>query len=196
LIPNGLGHPEHPNWGSWGGRYEWRQPTTMPWFRQAETRASWTDAADKVTGANGMTYQDNRASIWRFRQAFQNDFAARMDWCVQPRDAANHHPNVVVAGSSGLSTLVLAAAPAEVLQLDASSSTDPDQDTLAFNWWLYDEAGKATAPLAVENAATPAATLRVPDQARPGDAFHVILEVNDDGAPALTSYRRIIVEIE
>ena len=26
LINNGLGSPEHPNYGSWGGRYEWYTP--------------------------------------------------------------------------------------------------------------------------------------------------------------------------
>jgi hypothetical protein len=26
LIPNGLNKPEHPDWGGWGGRYEFYQP--------------------------------------------------------------------------------------------------------------------------------------------------------------------------
>ena len=30
-------------------------------------------------------------------------------------------------------------------------------------------------------------------EARPGETIHIILEVTDDGEPALTSYRRIVI---
>ena len=32
LIDNGLGNPEHPDWGSWGGRYELYTPRKRKWF--------------------------------------------------------------------------------------------------------------------------------------------------------------------
>lgn len=38
LVDNGLSNPEHPNWGSWGGRYEYYQPRTERWFLEEETR--------------------------------------------------------------------------------------------------------------------------------------------------------------
>ena len=37
--------------------------------------------------------------MWRWREAYQNDFAARMDWCIAAkREDANHHPVAVVGG--------------------------------------------------------------------------------------------------
>ncbi len=30
LIPTGLSDPEHPEWGGWGGRYEWYTSQTLP----------------------------------------------------------------------------------------------------------------------------------------------------------------------
>ncbi len=39
LVNNGLGDPEHPDWGSWGGRYELYTPRTRKWFYEPETQA-------------------------------------------------------------------------------------------------------------------------------------------------------------
>jgi len=39
-----------------------------------------------------------RATVWRRRPHFQNHFQARMDWCVKPRDRANHAPLAVCNG--------------------------------------------------------------------------------------------------
>ena len=90
LIDNGLGCAEHPDWGSWGGRYELYQPRTERWFIEPETRPIWTDAQDEVMGCDGSWHTSNKATIWRWREAYQNDFAARMDWTVKDYDEANH----------------------------------------------------------------------------------------------------------
>jgi len=48
---------------------------------------------DTVVAENGMEYTSAQATIWRWREAFQHDFAARMDWCVADSfDEANHNP--------------------------------------------------------------------------------------------------------
>jgi hypothetical protein len=47
-----------------------------------------TTSADTVDG-----HTSDQATIWRWREAFQNDFAARMDWTIQPYAKANHAPN-------------------------------------------------------------------------------------------------------
>jgi hypothetical protein len=39
------------------------------------------------------------------------------------------------------------------------------------------------------------ATFTVPSDAQPGQTIHLILEVTDDGAPALTSYQRVIATV-
>ncbi len=92
LVSNGLGDPEHPDWGSWGGRYELYTPRTRKWFYEAETRPFWSDTEDEVLGVDGKWHTSNKATIWRWRDAYQNDFAARMDWTIKPYAEANHPP--------------------------------------------------------------------------------------------------------
>ena len=92
LVNNGLGDPEHPDWGSWGGRYELYTPRTRKWFYEPETRPFWSDTEDEVLGVDGNWHTSNKATIWRWRSAYQNDFAARMDWTIKPYAEANHPP--------------------------------------------------------------------------------------------------------
>ncbi len=92
LINNGLTNPEHPDWGGWGGRYELYTPSMQKWFLYPETRPFGPMRTMKfweliVVGTNG-----NHETIWRWSEAYQNDFAARMDWTIQPVDKANHPP--------------------------------------------------------------------------------------------------------
>ena len=54
-------------------------------------RPLFRDATDHVGDTT-----DSRATVWRWRPAYQNDFQARMDWCVLPYDKANHPPVAVL----------------------------------------------------------------------------------------------------
>ena len=83
---------------------------------EGEPRAFWTQGGDAypgsdssrdtVRGMDGQLYTTDQATIWRWREAFQHDFAARMAWTVLPRDAANHNPEVVVNGAARHSAAV------------------------------------------------------------------------------------------
>ena len=103
LIDNGLASWFNPGWGGWGGRYVFRQP-------YGETHAIWTQGGDlfgrvssqdTVIGADGKSHTSDQATIWRWREAFQHDFAARIDWTIKPFSDANHNPVVVVNGQAG-----------------------------------------------------------------------------------------------
>ena len=61
VMPVGLGDPARPDWGGWGGRFA-RSPDR-----------TWRDAQDRV----GDT-ADARATVWRWRPAFQNELQARV----------------------------------------------------------------------------------------------------------------------
>ena len=53
------------------------------------------------TNIDGKTYTSDQATIWRWRTAFQHDFAARPGLDdVEPPAAANHNPQVVVNGEA------------------------------------------------------------------------------------------------
>ena len=140
LVGNGLGDPEHPDWGSWGGRYELYTPRMRKWFLEPETRPFWSDAEDEVFGVDGSWHTSNKATIWRWRAAYQNDFAARMDWTIKPYAEANHppvarldHPNQLTVKSG------------ERVNLSAEGSSDPDGHGLAYEWFYYGEPGTLAA---------------------------------------------------
>ena len=84
LIDNGLNAYRRPDWGGWGGRYVYRQPygETHPIWTQGGDMFARVTSQDTVTGVDGREYVSDQATIWRWREAFQNDFAARMDWTV------------------------------------------------------------------------------------------------------------------
>ncbi|KAF5862406.1 hypothetical protein ETB97_011680 [Aspergillus alliaceus] len=202
LVQNGLGVPEHPEYGSWGGRYTLVNPSPCGLgFRH------YGDAEDEVIGVDGGVYKSNKATVWRWRDAYQEDFAARMRWTMTA-DAAgvNHHPVVGVNGSVGLGVVEVwgAAAGSEVI-LDAGGSVDPDGDELSFQWLHYPEPSAINgAPEVKVTAFGPRgerARLSVPvvDRACEAtehcDLFHFVLEVTDSGSPALTTYRRILLHV-
>ena len=78
-IDVGLRSLEHPGWGGWGGRFVQERPGG----------AVWRGARDDA---------NRYKTIWRWSEAFQNDWAARADWCVQDVGHANHPPQAKVVG--------------------------------------------------------------------------------------------------
>ena len=196
LIDNGLGNPEKPNWGSWGGRYEFYQPRTERWFIEPETRPLWTDAQDEVLGVDGSWHTSNKATIWRWREAFQNDFAARMDWTINNYKSANHPPVAKLSCPAEITAKV-----GDKIELSAEASIDPDGNELSFKWYYYPEPGtfnfssaRTGNPLKIENADKAKASFIVPKTERYG-TMHIIVEVSDNGKPSLTRYQRVIVNV-
>lgn len=198
LIDNGLGDPERPDRGGWGGRYVLYTPPTQPWFIEPETRPLWTDAADEVRGVDGNWHTSNHATIWRWRSAYQNDFAARIDWTIQPYAEANHPPVPRLAHPSELT-----AVPGQRVDLSAEGSTDPDGDALSYEWFYYGEAGtfvtssaRTGQPVQVRNFDQPKAWFTVPtDRVLRNGTMHIVLAVTDHGTPRLTRYQRVIVTV-
>lgn len=207
LIPNGLNSPEHPEWGGWGGRYELYKPdfdklkkgnSGVPFER--ETRDIWTNANDNYTpyifkeygrtvGKDTVTFSDYKATLWRWRDDFQNDFAARMDWCIKTYQEANHAPVPVLSHPEKLNVK-----SGEGFSLDASNSIDPDGDNLSYLWMHYPEAGsyKKTIKISAENAH---AVFVTAPKVEKNETLHFILKVTDKGTPAISRYKRIIVNV-
>ncbi|KAF2251610.1 DUF1593-domain-containing protein [Trematosphaeria pertusa] len=131
-FQNGLGNPEYPSWGSWGGRYV---------ENPLHSTSQFADAVDVVVGLNNETYTSNHATIWRWRDAFQNEFAARIQWTLAPNSRASnatHPPIVVVNGSCGSSHLEYSVKVGDTITLDASPSYSPDSNAdLSFTWFQY-----------------------------------------------------------
>lgn len=201
LINNGLSDPERPDWGGWGGRYEFYTPRWHKRLIEPETRPFWTDAEDEVLGVDGKWHTGNHETIWRWRSAYQNDFAARMDWTIKPYAEANHPPVPMLGHSNRLT-----AKPGERVNLSAAGSTDPDGDELSYEWFYYDEPGTFTIslsrtgqPVTIEDANKQNAWFTVPTERvlRNGTGtMHIILAITDQGSPPLTRYQRVIVDVQ
>ncbi|RAH40020.1 DUF1593-domain-containing protein [Aspergillus brunneoviolaceus CBS 621.78] len=207
LIQNGLGVREQPDYGSWGGRYSLVDLSQQVKYRQ------YSDAADRVIGQNNRTYTSNHAAIWRWRDAYQNDFAARMQWALPANESkANHHPVVMVNEHADLTPLVIASTPNATVTLDASGTYDPDRDSLSFRWFQYKEPGSTdwnvdnqipTLNFTVSgNGQRAQVTIPGADVVCDGKSsnasgcwtLHLVLEVTDHGAIPLTTYKRVLFE--
>ncbi len=196
LIDNGLGDPEHPDWGSWGGRYEYYTPRMRKWLIEPETRPFWTDAEDEAKGVDGRWHSGNKVTVWRWREAYQHDFAARLDWTIRPFAEANHPPVARLNHPERLK-----AKAGERVRLDARGSNDPDGNALAYEWIYYPEPStvpisNSRTPLAltIDGADRMDAAFTAPAVVKP-ETIHVVLAVTDTGTPRLTRYRRVIVTV-
>ena len=189
LISNGLGSRKSPSYGGWGGRYVLYQS-------YAETQPIWTNAEgcqDTVKAEDGIEYTSAQATIWRWRQAFQHDFAARMDWCIAEKfEQANHNPVAAFDNDKTKAIVNLSAKPGDTIKLSAAGTFDPDEDGLSYRWWRYKEAGTCNEAIKITKPAMQQAQFKMP-KAKPGQTIHIILEVTDNAEPSLCGYRRIVI---
>jgi hypothetical protein len=194
LIPNGLGSSERPDWGGWGGRYE----------RVSPTLGLWASTTDAVHGKDGNVYSTPQATVWRWRSAFQNDFAARVMWAVASDfESANHAPRVRLNGRDGIAPVEIDGCPGRPIPLSARGSEDPDGDQLSHHWFWYREASGLHAPDVLlsqdegEGTTVTIGNTARTDQFTPPDHYkiHVVVEASDGGTPELIRYRRAIITV-
>lgn len=208
LIPNGLNNSENPDWGGWGGRYELYIPdfsktkdgssavTIAP-----ETRKIWTNAIDTYTPyiyseygrtikRDTATFTGYKETLWRWRDDFQNDFAARIDWCYMSYEEANHAPVPVLEHAEELTVKA-----GKGFNLRAFNSYDPDGDNLSFLWYHYPEAGSYKKRITISAENSHGVFVQAP-KVEKVETLHFILKLSDKGSPSISRYKRIIVTVE
>jgi hypothetical protein len=191
LINNGLGWAASPSYGGWGGRYSLYRS-------YAETRPIWTNnerSRDQVTLENGRIEISDPATIWRWREHYQNDFAARMDWCVTSDfTKANHNPVAVLNKDQSKEVIRINARPGETVTLSADGSKDPDNNKMEISWLVYKEAGTYDGEIKLSSVVGKEVTFIAP-QVKKLASIHIILQVTDNGVPGLVSYRRAVIMV-
>lgn len=217
LIQNGLTDPCRPDWGGWGGRYGLTDRTGTGGNRH------YSEVADHVVGKDGRTHSGSQATIWRWRNAYQGDFAARMQWTLgKPFQKTNHAPIIILNGDSSLVPMRIHIDFGSTLHLDASQSWDPDEkDTLQFRWLHYGEPSSTqwttsyqAPPVEFKDESDGGRKLEKvsveipkeeegmtfplpPDRVQKWSpkTYHLILEVIDDAEFPLRMYKRVLVHV-
>ena len=174
FLKNGLNVAEHPELGGWGGRFIKNE------------QGYYSDAVDSF-----QNEKIARATVYRWRPDFQNDWAARMDWCVSDYSESNHAPLILVNGFVGKMPLFLKAKPGDKIEFDASKSFDPDGNELRFKWFFYPEK-ENDKEKASFNTDGNKAFLTV-HKLEKDEYLSVVLSITDNGNPRITSYKRIII---
>ncbi len=176
LVDVGLNNLNNPSFGGWGGRFV--QAKDNPYrFEDSEQAADF----NPETGKMDINYSQTRWLI-----AAQEDFAARADWCVKSYADANHAPQITVKEG-----MYLTAKAGQELLLNIETR-DPDRNGIQLKAWAYPEAGSGKAGVTIGEKK---AIVSIPDSAKKGDTFHVVIEGTDNGSPALTRYRRVVISI-
>ena len=199
LIPNGLSDPEKVHYGGWGGRFE-KEKVRNPATRSKKVIESafrdfhmYNDAADSWRYGD-TTYTNVYSGLYRWREEYQNDFAARIKWTMLSREEANHNPVAVVNEDQTKEIVRMRVAPGSQVHLNAADSSDPDGDGLSFEWFFYKEPGSYDGWVEIANPGSADATVLIPSDATKSE-IHVILRVKDNGTPSLYAYRRVVLTV-
>lgn len=111
-------------------------------------------------------------------------------WCVSDFKSANHAPVVQVEGE--LNRAVKAGSSI----LLKGMAKDLDGNKVSYHWWQYREAGTSDKVVEIENPDLSSTQITIPEDAEKGSTFHIILQVADNGTPALTRFQRVILQIQ
>jgi len=205
LINQGLYNPDHQNWGGWGGRFSKERRNV--WSGYDDIRGDEQAAYHSVMVYDVVSdiwrdpvyskeYNSIGTPVFRWRRAQLNDFKARMDWCVRDFSKANHNPLISLLGDTTEAIMYLNVQPDQEVVLDASASTDPDGDSLNFQWYNYTGVTSYKGNIVISNPEKSKAIIKVPPDAG-NEQIHIILEVTDiNEITKLTSYRRIVIDVD
>lgn len=125
-----------------------------------------------------------------FMKAYQEDFAARAQWCCCDYEQANHAPVITIE------TKDYYVQPGEEVCLQASV-IEPDGDKFTSNWEHYSNfscyAGKEE--IVIKDSNHLLATFKVPEDAKIEDYFSVILRVQDHAIKPMTSFGHVVIHV-
>jgi hypothetical protein len=182
VVGRGLNNPIDTKQRGWGGQFV-SKTANIPSMSPVTDEGRW-----------GTYYMyGNSLGPEVFSQTIENDFQARMDWSINSNFSdANHHPVVVLNGDTSRDILKIYVQPGQTIQLSANGTTDPDNNSLSYQWSYYQTDGNYGSVISISNSTSQVASITVPANAT-NNEMHFVVAVTDNGIPALTSYRRAIV---
>jgi len=164
----GLNNIDYPEYGGWGDQFS---PSHLP--------KAWK----AIEGGN---------ELMRWLPDATNNFFARAQWEKRSFDEANHVPQATLNGDDSKDFIQIESNPGEKVSFSAKGSNDPDGDELIYKWWQHKIADSYEGSVLLSDTTGIETSFTVPNDL--GDhEIHIILEVVDNGEPALKSYRRVII---
>lgn len=198
LIDNGLRAWQDPTWGGWSGRWDIKKGAP----ESGHPAYMLTNMRDIISGKAASL-----SNFARFmnRGPIEEDHtfpdmggernlseSARMRWSVTPNYAdANHYP--VLTGPFDIT-----AKPGQKITINAKA-TEPDGDEMNLQWWYFPVGSYVLTneqALTVDSPNTAKTTFTVPEDAKPGDTIHFVLQAIDNGTPSLTRYLRTVITVK
>ncbi|WP_109299677.1 nucleoside hydrolase-like domain-containing protein [Aquimarina sp. AU474] len=157
LIDNGINIKGSPDSGGWSGRYtnlsnNDRCDGSYP--NSDYNNGFWKCNVSDASPTNNAINRDNTLIRWGTSNSkatdIINDFRARWKWTRSAtRTSANHAPEPKVSAkdvngnvfmtSTGTTPIFEFTSAGVDIQLDASASSDPDDNSLKYQWVLYKE---------------------------------------------------------
>ena len=194
VYPTGLNNPDQIDQGGWGGRFSWDKKVGIRSMSEVKKIKEDGETMYDPYFMYGNTTEKANA-IKRWSKGYDNDFAGRMDWSITSNyEEANHHPVAVLNGDNSRKIMEVTASAGISIELNAAGSSDPDGNSLNFDWSFYEEPGSYDGSVTIQNNSSSSLKLEIPEDAG-GTTIHIILEIFDDGTPNLYAYRRLIVNV-
>jgi len=171
------GSLKNPNYGTIAGR--------ISIDGKPQNRAGSYREYNPVTGSIG-SYST------RFSSILFEEFAARADWSIFDYEDSNHAPIVTAKAPD------ITAKAGEIVEL-VGIVKDPDGDEYKTDWWVWNAAseyeGAGAGMLDVWGAKTLTAKFTVPKDAKVGDYFNVLMQVQDKAERPMTRFAQFIITV-
>lgn len=168
----GLNDPLDPTHGSWGSMFK-------PMGEQFPENYFHTCEVPKT-------------EMERWVPHAKNSFLNRLNYTLKGPEEVNHEPLAVINKDKSNKIISIHGQPGKQISLNAAGSSDQDGDKISFNWFFYKEASSYKENISIGQPASAKQTIKVPEDIEDKE-IHIVLEVHDNGAPNLVSYRRVII---
>lgn len=187
LIPVGLAGLSNRFCDTLAGSVSYVEPD----FRSMAEKMTQTSTNAVYNNYNAVT-GENSDSTEKYLLAYQQEWAARADWCVKGYDYCNHAPVINVSASN------LVVTPGEVIKL-AATVTDPDNDSCSAYWNIDPYKGSYSGDsknLTVWDPVELNTAFTVPKDAKSGDTFVITLTVKDHADAPMTRYAQLVATVK
>ena len=148
------------------------------------TANQWTDAEDELLGVEGEIPR-KAATVFRWRDAFQREFAARMQWCVREPGEVCLPPVVKLKGAASRRVKI-----GDSVMLDLGGSSDAGGGPVSVRWITYPAGGEVEfeSPMSSKTRA-------VVRSGESGSSQHVVAELTAPGETGMVRYARVELKV-